>query len=38
LSGSGPKPLIAWLVLRLNQTSVKTVGILIGVILIIAGV
>jgi uncharacterized membrane protein HdeD (DUF308 family) len=30
--------LVAWLVLRLNQTSVATVGVLIGVILIVAGV
>jgi uncharacterized membrane protein HdeD (DUF308 family) len=30
--------LVAWLVLRLNQTSVTTVGVLIGIVLIAAGV
>jgi uncharacterized membrane protein HdeD (DUF308 family) len=30
--------IVAWLVLRLNQTSVTTVGVLIGIILIAAGV
>src|SRR6516225_7036849 len=30
--------IVAWLVLRLNQTSVTTVGVLIGIVLIAAGV
>jgi uncharacterized membrane protein HdeD (DUF308 family) len=30
--------LIAWLVLRLNQTSIATVGVLLGVVFLIAGV
>jgi uncharacterized membrane protein HdeD (DUF308 family) len=30
--------IVAWLVLRLNQTSITTVGVLIGIILIAAGV
>jgi uncharacterized membrane protein HdeD (DUF308 family) len=30
--------IIAWLVLRLNQTSITTVGVLIGIILIVAGI
>jgi uncharacterized membrane protein HdeD (DUF308 family) len=30
--------IVAWLVLRLNQTSVATVGLLIGIVLIAAGV
>jgi uncharacterized membrane protein HdeD (DUF308 family) len=30
--------LVAWLVLRLNQTSITTVGVLIGIVLIAAGV
>jgi uncharacterized membrane protein HdeD (DUF308 family) len=30
--------LIAWLVLRLNETSITTVGVLVGVVLIVAGV
>jgi uncharacterized membrane protein HdeD (DUF308 family) len=30
--------IVAWLVLRLNQTSLTTVGVLIGIILIAAGV
>ena len=30
--------LIAWLVLRLNETSITTVGVLIGVVFIVAGV
>ena len=29
--------LIAWIVLRLNQTSITTVGVLIGVVFIVAG-
>jgi uncharacterized membrane protein HdeD (DUF308 family) len=29
---------VAWLVLRLNQTSITTVGILIGLVLLLAGV
>ena len=30
--------IVAWLVLRLNETSIATVGVLIGIILIVAGV
>jgi uncharacterized membrane protein HdeD (DUF308 family) len=30
--------IVAWLVLRLNQTSITTVGVLIGIVLIAAGV
>jgi uncharacterized membrane protein HdeD (DUF308 family) len=30
--------IVAWLVLRLNQTSITTVGVLIGIVLIVAGV
>jgi len=30
--------LIAWIVLRLNQTSITTVGVLLGVVFIVAGV
>jgi uncharacterized membrane protein HdeD (DUF308 family) len=30
--------IIAWLVLRLNQTSITTVGVLLGIVLIAAGV
>jgi uncharacterized membrane protein HdeD (DUF308 family) len=30
--------IVAWLVLRLNQTSITTVGVLIGIILIVAGI
>lgn len=30
--------LIAWIVLRLNQTSITTVGVLIGVVFIVAAV
>ena len=30
--------LIAWLVLRMNQTSLATVGVLLGVVFIMAGV
>src|SRR5262245_19855595 len=30
--------IVAWLVLRLNQTSVTTVGVLIGIVLIAAGI
>ncbi len=30
--------IVAWLVLRTNQTSVTTVGVLIGIILLAAGV
>jgi uncharacterized membrane protein HdeD (DUF308 family) len=29
--------LIAWIVLRLNQTSITTVGVLLGVVFIVAG-
>jgi uncharacterized membrane protein HdeD (DUF308 family) len=30
--------IIAWLVLRLNQTSITTLGVLLGIVLIAAGV
>src|SRR6516165_4717717 len=30
--------IVAWLVLRLNQTSIATVGVLIGIVLIAAGI
>jgi uncharacterized membrane protein HdeD (DUF308 family) len=30
--------IVAWLVLRLNQTSITTVGVLVGIVLIAAGV
>jgi len=30
--------IIAWIVLRLNETSVTTVGVLLGVVFVVAGV
>src|SRR4030095_15944841 len=30
--------LIAWMVLRLNQTSIATVGVLLGVVFLVAGI